>query len=63
MVASEQVLASTISTLEPSGICTLQQPKQSQPFWVSGAQNFTHASVSLQSGSVFGRAPVKQPVA
>jgi len=61
--ASEQDAASAMSTVLPSGLSTVQQPKQSQPFWVSGAQNFTQASVSLQSESVAGKSPVRQPVA
>src|SRR5262249_23633815 len=57
----EHVELSMMSTVV-SPVCTVQQPKQSQRLGVSGAQNLMQAAVSLQSLSVGGRSPVRQPV-
>ncbi len=62
-LSSEQVATSKMSTLVPPGSCTVQQPKQSQPFCVSREQNLTHVSLTIQLGSVAGSVPSRQPVA
>src|SRR5690606_21085590 len=59
--SSEQVLASITLIVEPSN-GTSQQPKQSQPGGVSGAQNSTQAVDRTQSRWSAGRSPVKQSV-
>ena len=60
--ATEHVELNVTSTVVPPANSTVQQPKQSQPFGVSGRQKSMQALVKAQSGSVAGSFPVKQSV-